>query len=303
MALNRERNGKSYNPLITSEKLDLIKLSGENRLRALAMTIPSSGHYQHASATQSCISATIHATYEYLSQLIAGLSLSDPSMARLLVVSASGLDAISWLERTNDSQHGWLPNYPVSGYITLGMLKSPPSYGMTPHEPAIVLSVNRSNDMDEDFFVDFTVSEEEHMRFLSMLINDAGDVWEQFESLFGITPCSSIPLPEEVKDQAGAEMSCRNYLSAFIKHVVDKADVDSCLESFDLQFSMTKTSNLHDPIVAATALFNAYSLYHTSAHKKHQDKCDSRTKEILTVAIETGLKSQYWHDKEQLDSL
>ncbi len=154
MALNLAKAESFFTPLMVSESSDFLKLSGENRLRALAKTIPSHGHHQLHSVTQSCISATIHATQEYLSQLITGLSLTNPNLGRFLVVSSSGLNAISWLEQTKDSQHGWIPNYPVSGYITFGMLKTPPTYGLGPLEPAIQLYVNRSDDNCEDFAVD-----------------------------------------------------------------------------------------------------------------------------------------------------
>lgn len=217
-------------------------------------------------------------------------------------MSSSGLNAISWLERTKDSQHGWIPNYPVRGYITFGMLKTPPTYGLGPLEPAIQLYVNRSDDNCEDFAVDFSVSIADHMRFLNMLIKDSGALWEQFESLFGVTPFTSIPLPEEVESEPGTELSCRDYFSAFIKHVVDKADdEDSCLESFDLQFLVKKTSYLHGPIVAAIALFEAYSLYLHSSHVIRHEVRQSMVIDILTAAINTGITTNC-NEKEQKDN-
>lgn len=302
MALNLAKAESFFTPLMVSESSDFLKLSGENRLRALAKTIPSHGHHQLHSVTQSCISATIHATQEYLSQLITGLSLTNPNLGRFLVVSSSGLNAISWLEQTKDSQHGWIPNYPVSGYITFGMLKTPPTYGLGPLEPAIQLYVNRSDDNCEDFAVDFSVSDADHMRFLSMLIKDSGALWEQFESLFGVTPSTSVPLPEEVESEQGTELSCRDYLSAFIKHVVDKADdEDTCLESFDLQFLVKKTNNLHGPIVAAIALFEAYSLYLHSSHVIHHKVRQSMVIAILKAAINTGITTNC-NEKEHKDN-
>lgn len=289
MALNLSKSDSFLNPLMVSERSDFLKLPGENRLRALAKTIPAFGHHQLHSATQSCISATIHATHEYLSQVITGLSLTNPILPKILEVSSSGLDALSWLKRTQDNPTGWIPNYPVSGYITFGMLKTPPTYGMGPFEPAIHLFVNRSDDNGDDFALDFIVSDAKHMRLLGMLINDAGELWEQFETLFGIKPFSHIPLPDEVEIHSDLEKSCREYLSAFIKHVVDKADKDSCLESFDLQFTMNNTSALHGPIVAAVALFEAYSLYLHRAHVIAPKKRRVMAIDILAAAINTGV--------------
>ena len=299
MTLNIEKENSFYNPHLLSEKSDLLKLSGENRLRALAKTIPSYGHHQLHSATQSCISATIHATYEYLSQIISGLSLTNPNLARFMVVSASGLDAINWLERTKDNQHGWIPNFPVSGFISFGMLKKPPTYGVGPFEPAIHLLVNRRDDNSEDFALEFTVSEPEHMRFLSMLFNDAGDLWDKFESTFSVTPSTPIPLPDDAAIPSGTEESCREYLSAFIKHVVENADDEvDCLESFDLQFLVKNTSPLHGPIVAAIALFEAYSLYLHSPNVFDHDARRFLLHQMLTTAINTGITTQLNENEE-----
>lgn len=302
MALNLAKADSLFKASIVSESSDFLKLSGENRLRALAKTIPSYGHHQPHTATQSCISATIQATQEYLSQLITGLSLTNPNLARFLVVSSSGLNVISWLERTKDSEHGWIPNYPVNGYITFGLLKTPPTYGLGPLEPAIQLSVNRSDDNGEDFAVDFIVSDAEHMRVLDILINDVGELWDQFETLFEVKPFSHIPLPEEVEGKPGTELRCRDYLSAFIKHVVDKADdEDSCLESFDLQFSVKNAGNLHGPIVAAIALFEAYSLYLHRPHDIGHEVRQSMVIDILKAAIYTGITTN-WNEKEEKDN-
>ena len=290
MALNLEKAESFFNPLLVSESSDFLKLSCESRLRALAKAIPSHGHHQLYSVTQYCISATVHATQEYLTQIIRGLSLTNPNLGRLLVVSSSGLNATSWLERTKDSQHGWIPNYPVRGGVTFGLLETPPGYGRVPFEPAIQLHVDRIDDDGEDFAVEFSVSDAEHMRCLSMLINDSGALWDQFESLFGVRPFTPIPLPEEVVNQLGAEFSCRDYLTAFIRHIVDKSDdEDDCLESFDLQFLVKQTSSLNVPVVAAIALFNAYSLYiHGSDAIEHEVR-QSMVVDILRSAINTGI--------------
>ncbi len=286
---SRDQYEKHKNPFLVSEPSDCLRLIGENRLRMLAMTIPSHGHHQLETTTQGCISATIHATQEFLSQLVSGLALTNPSAARHLVVSSSGLDAIDWLDRTRDSEHGWLPNYPVSGYITRGTLSGAPHFGRSPLEAAVTLQANRSNDTEsDDFLVHFSVAEAEDMRHLSMLMDDAGDLWDEFENTFGVTPFTSIPLPEDVESQSDKRESCRNYATAFVEYVVAKDDGDSCLETFDLEFTIKQKTPLHEPIVAAIALLNAFSLYQYSIQTMNRDNCHSKALEELESAIRTG---------------
>ncbi len=298
MALNLNAQSDFLNPFLISEQCDLLAPFGEKRLLTLAKSIPAHGHHQPVSATQSCISATIHATQEYLSQLLTGLSLTDPSLARFLVVSTSGLDAIQWLKQTSDTCHGWIPNYPVKGCITFGRSKMPPTYGKQPLEPSVVVSFNRGDDDgNPDFLVEFTVSDADDMRALSMLIHDAGDVWDKFEDLFSVTPFTSIPLPDDV--DSGEQLSCREYLSLFLKNVVDKADDDNCLESFDLQFSTDKCDSPKYQIAAAIAVLNAFGLYLN--HKKVCSQKERRTMliGIISAAIKIGIENHYWIEKER----
>lgn len=297
MTLNLNAQSDFLNPFLISEQCDLLAPFSEKRLQTLAKSIPAHGHHQPVSATQSCISATIHATQEYLSQLITGLSLANPSLARFLVVSTSGLDAIQWLKKTSNTCHGWIPIYPVTGFITFGRLQMPPSFGRTPLEPSVVVSVNRSDDGgNPDFLVEFTVSDADDMRALSMLFNDAGDLWDKFEDIFSVTPFTSIPLPDEV--DSGTELSCREYLSLFLKNVVDKAD-DGCLEGFELQFSTDKCDSPKFQIAAAIAVLNAFGLYLN--HKKVHSHKERRTMllGIISAAIKTGIENDYWIEKER----
>lgn len=293
MTTNIEQESKFYNPILTSEKSDLSRLFGENRLRALAKSIPSHSHHQPVTATQSCISATIHATQEYLSQLIAGLSLTDPTLARCYVVSSSGLDAISWIERTEKTQHGWIPNYPVKGYITQGLLKIPPTFGMSPSEPAITLAVNRNDDNGSDFHISFSISDAEEIRILSQILNDAGEVWDEFEMMFAITPFTSHPLPDDVKE----ELDCREYLSAYIERIIDNADTANYGESFELEFSVNNTTNLHEPLVAAIAVFNIFLNYVSATSDKEKAQASEMAQDELITAINTGLIYKYWKEK------
>lgn len=258
---NLERH---QNPLLISSGDDFSRLPGEDRLRRLAKTIPSHGYHQLISTTQSCISATIHSTQEYLSQIVSSLSLVDPILSRLLTVSSSGLDAKSWLERTKSEGSEWICDLPVSGHITCGRLDMPPVFGMSAFEPAITLQVSRGGDDTADsgdFTLYFSVCSDEDMKLLASFINDTGDTWDEFEAQFGITSFTSIPLPDSVEKSLPKELRCRDYINAFVDHVVADADEDECLETIELQFEIDEDAPLHQPIVAAIALLNAFYIY------------------------------------------
>lgn len=289
---NGDQLDQFLNPHLVSEPSDFLNLKGEGRLRMLAKTIPSHGHHQLVSTTQGCISSTVHATQEFLSQVVSGLSLTNPSAATNIVVSSSGLNAINWLERTENENGGWLPNYPVSGYITFGLMPDAPRYGRSPFEPAITLCVNRSDDDCEDFLVRFSVADSEDMRLLAMLLSEAGDLWDKFEHVFGVSPSTSIPLPKAVESQIGERTRCREYASAFIEHIVAVADEDDCLETFELEFSTKQNTPLHEPIVAAIALLNAFSLYRYSVETMDLHKSRSEALKEIESAVETGRAAQ-----------
>lgn len=294
--------GKFLSPFLTSDKSDFLEFASERRLRNLAMSIPSHGHHQLESTTQQCIRATIHATQDYLSEIVRGLSIANPDAARWLVVSSSGLDAIEWLNRTRDTQYGWIPTYPVTGHITCGKYLTPPHYGMTPAEPAITLSVNRCDDHgNADFFLTFSVSQAVEMRALLLIMNDLGGLWSTFENIFGVTAFTSIPLPDEVDSSEGTQWGCREYVEAFIEHVVDNPNNDDdCFETIDLEFALKENNPLYVPVVAAAALLRAFSFYFSSLHYKAKDKknCRSEAKDLIISAIETGATNRYYIEKE-----
>lgn len=285
------------NPYLVSEPTDFLRLVGESRLRALAKTIPSHGHHQLETITQGCISATIHATQEFLSQLVIGLSLSNPNTVSGLIVSSSGLDSISWLNCTKDDQHGWLPNCPVTGFITRGALSSPPEFGMSPLEPAVTLNIKRCDDkLDDkldDFLVRFSVADAEDMRLLAKLMVDAGDLWDAYEHIFSVTPFTSIPLLEEVDISPNKRGGCRDYAAAFIEQIVDNADEEDCLETFDLEFAVKQNAPLHEPIVASVALLNAFSFYRYSVRNIDHDNYHAKAMKELKSAIKTGALARH----------
>lgn len=287
-----------WNPRLVSEPSDFIQLIGEKRLRLLAKTIPSHGHHQLPSTTQGCISATIHATQEFLTQVVSGMTLLHPDMGRNLEVSTSGLDAINWLKRSEANQSGWLPPYPVTGHITWGILQNPPRYGFSAFEPAVTLSVNRNDDDCDDFVVRFSVADSEDMRLLSMLIHESGDLWDEFEHTFGVTPFTSIPLPEDIESNFGEKVGCREYITCFIEHIVAKADENKCLETFDLEFSVKQEDPLHEPIVAAIALLNSFSEFRYSVQTMDDSKARSQALNQLQSAIITGLIAQSTREAE-----
>lgn len=67
-------------PELESEPSDFIRLPGESRLRSLAKTIPSHSHHQLEASTQAYISATLHATQEYLTQVVEAQRLHLPCL-------------------------------------------------------------------------------------------------------------------------------------------------------------------------------------------------------------------------------
>lgn len=258
-------------PILTSEQSDLTCIHGESRLRVLALTIPEYGHHQFKSTTEGCIKTTIFATQEYLSKIVAGLSLSNPNLARDLVVSSSGLNLKNWPEKKGHSVEGWIPVSPVSGYITRGLLRNPPTYTSSPQEPAITLSVFREeHDLEEDFHLTFSVADADDMRHLADMINETGDTWMQLESLFKIKTISSIPLPDEAQPQPEKRLNCRDYTKAFIEHVVDLAKTSECLETLDLDFAVSSDIQLHRPIVAAISLLNAFAAYKNAQYNNNR---------------------------------
>lgn len=281
-------------PVLVSEPSDFFRVFGEERLRTLAQTIPSHGHHQLESTTQGCISATIHATQEFLTQIVCSLSLTNPLATRGLVVSSSGLDAISWLKGTKDTQHGWIPTFPVSGFITRGEV--PPNFDISPLDPAITLLVNRFDNEIDDFALKFSVTDDEDMRLLAMLIQESGSLWDEFEELFDISPSSSIGLPEDADTPLDIEDSCRDYATAFVNQVVTEADGDNWMEEFELNFAIKENTPLHEPIVAAISLFNAFSLYRASVVTMDRNNLHSMAVEELRSATKTGKMTRYCND-------
>jgi hypothetical protein len=289
---------KNASPFLISECTDFMRLNGETRLRTLAMTIPSHGHHQMLSVTQGCISATILAVQEFLSQVVSGLTLCNPGLPYYLVVSSSGLDAIDWLKRTNDTQHGWIPTYPVSGFITHGRLEVCPHFGNSPFEPAITLHVNRSGEPEfEDFTVEFSVADPEDMRILSLFMDESVDLWDEFEGIYGVTPFTSIPFPEEVERQFASAKSCREYVKEFVKHIVSMADGDECLETITLEFAVVGSDPLHEPIIASISLLNAFTLYKYSVETMDSDNSRAKALEEIKLANRIG---QAIHQRDSL---
>ena len=291
---------KRWNPLLVSSGSDLSQLPGEDRLRKLAISIPSHSHKQLISTTQSCIFATIHSTQEYLCQIVSGLFLSDPGLCSMLTVSASGLDAISWVDRTENEYNGWIPNCIASGYINFGRLDEPPHYGRSPLENTITLSVMREDEEADDcemFSLVVSVAFNDDMKLLANFINDTGETWDEFEALYNITPFTSIPLPDEAEDNLPDKDKCRDYINAFVDNIVVGANKDDCLETIDLEFRIDQKTPLQYPIVAAIALLNALLVYEAM-----QNQNENNYISMAINKLEPALIAAKWRSRNSVSN-
>lgn len=258
---------RHWHPVLVSERADFAALPSELRLRELMLAIPERGDGDLPSTIQGIVSGAVHSIQTYLTQAVIAMSMSDPFMASMLVVSSSGQDVMNWLEGTKNTQNSWIPNYPVTGHITVEGPRYVPNYGRSSMVPAVTLSVNRKANADEPvFLLSVSVSEHDEMRSMAEFLRCCAEEWMAFEKAFGVSAFTSIPLPDVVKLRKNC--SAADYAEAFVKHVVDVAeDETECLETFDLQFEVTDRMPLHVFVCAAASLLWSFHMFKIATGK------------------------------------
>lgn len=287
--LNTKADGldRHYNPIMTSELEDISRFPGEVRMLELAATIPERANVDLPTTIQSLIAATINATQAYLCQVVTAMSLTDPLAAQEMVVCTSGLDALSWLDRTEQSQGGWIPNYPVTGHITMGALKYAPNFGMSLFEPGVSVMVNRKDEQPDSpkVIVSLSVSTADEMISLAKFLKACDENWVRLERAFKVEAFTSIPLPDHV--ELTEDHTAADYAHAFVEYVVKAKgrDEDSCLETLDLEFDTTTGIPLHQVIHAACSLLHAFHLYDLASRAKKRDLINMALDKIRSLSI------------------
>lgn len=280
-------------PSLCSKTDEKKRMPGEVRLRALSRLIPSDVHAHSASSIQQCINAAIFASQEYVEQIIQGLALLRPAIKRKYVVKTTGLNAIAFIDQGGNN---WVPTYPVITTITQGILNNDDRFGFAPIEPAIKLDVNRNDEKSPTFCLSFSVSLPEDMRALLKMLSEQGSDWLYFESLLEIMPFSDIPLPSEGNGKL--TLNCLEYVKAFIQEVVDNADNDDCIESLELQFTLDDRKPLHEYIVAAIAVFNAFEIYANASKKGLTENCREAARLELEEGAKIWVQNNFWQRKK-----
>lgn len=272
-------------PVLVSEPDDFRIPPLELRLRQLLQQIPAEAHPSASAIAQNAINSAVRAMQDCLVEAVSTLSGHDSFLAGHLVASSSGLNTHYWLNTRGagkgDMKH--LVPCPVRGVISTGLLKTPPSFGMCPLEPSVTVDAGAEEEVR--FYVSFTVADQEDMRLLFMLMEEAGEVWSRFERAFGVVPFTSIPLPAEAQQYLGDAPSVRDYAAAFLQHIVSGADPDRCLESFDLQFGIDSEKPLYISIAGAALLLGALVLFQASVAQPEGEAFFHAAKERLESAI------------------
>jgi len=281
-------------PNLLYTKQDFDRLNSEEKLRLLAKKIPSQTSTQSKEITQKSVAKTVFAMQEFLTQIITGLSFTNPSVARNIGLSSSGLDYRYWQNLVESDSE--IPTYPVRSFLTYGVLHGG-AFGTRPLEPVITVAAKNSGYVEfDDFWVQFSVTDTEDMRILGLFMEEAADLWDQFEDEFGITPFSSFPLPEEERVRLGENANCREYINAFIKHHLKNDDGETNVETIDLEFAIDPDAPLHEPIVAAIALLQAFSIYIFSVENIDSHHAHDHAFEILENALRAGKNNRYWKE-------
>ena len=281
------KDDEDRSPVLLSQQSDFLRLPGEARLRALAETIPARMGSDLPSTIQASVQACIHATQEYLTQVVAAASVMDAQLCSSLVVCSSGIT----VPRKTSDVGDWIHPYPVQGAITHGWLRVMPVFGESALEPAVTLYVRRKEEEHPEvygeFYVEFSVSDAQDMRLLQQLMHDHGEVWRPFEDAAGVRPSSPVPLPEEV-EESRSEWTCTEYLDAFLEHVVDQEEEDDCHETFVLEFSCDDGGLIHAPIFAALSVLQAVHLYRAAKDFEGADRLHARAGLILRDALRSA---------------
>lgn len=280
---------RKFSTTLVSNQNEFSMLPAEIKLRKVAKQIPAQEQKMPATKIADLITETIGATQDFLVQLVSGVSLTNPYIGKDVLVSTSGLDVIRWLEGTRDSQKGWIPNYPVCGHIKHGH-SLVPEYGRGCLTPMVKMQVNRSGDDFEDYLVEFSVFGKDDVQLLARMIKDMGGAWTTFEEIYSIVPFTSTPLPDSSEKKVlRSKYKCQKYAEEYVKYL-DSTNRSEITESdLILEFRAKSSEPMHEAVVAAIFLLDAFKYYRNFevADKKDKDSIYELALNQLLVPVAT----------------
>lgn len=271
-------------PYLISEVHDFVYPFDQDYLRECANSIPENIESTPDSLIVAALRKTIEETQRYLTTLVSCMSLNKPAATKGLVINTCGLDLVDWVDKGFNSE---IPNYPVIGYISFGYCIDGFGWGRYGCEPAISLAVDRkSGPAFDPFLVEFSVGSNEDLHLLLGFIEEAGELWARFESVYGVRGHSTQAELLAVDD------NCMNTLLSHLDHLPTAlAKQDGSGGSFSLYFKVNQDA-IHEAIMAAIPLLNAFDLYSSALNVSgnQRDLGIERAMLTLKAALPEGVK-------------